>query len=102
MGSILPGIPRCELADKAARFKKEPEVTNLILMRRRNEMQQEETRHDEDLPEENHEARNDINDNDANNNGVVDEQADELTGEDKELERLFQIQIEAIDHCSLL
>ena len=91
-----------KLRNNAARFKKEPEVMNLILVRRGNEIQQEETRHDENLPEENHEARSNISNNDTNNNGVVDELADELTEDDKELERFFQIQIEATDHCSLL
>ena len=71
-------------------------------MRRRNVIQQEEIRHEEDIPEQNHKARNDINNSDANNNSVVDEQADGMTEDDKELERFFQIQIEAMDHYSLL
>ena len=87
-----------ELRDNAARFKKEPEVMNSILLRRRNEMQQEETRHEEDLPEENHEARSDIDNNDTDNNGVVEEQADELTEDDKEPVRFFQIKIESMNH----
>ena len=58
--------------------------------------------HEENLQEKKHEARNGINNNDANNNGVVDEQADEYTEDNTELEQFFQIQIEAIDHCSLL
>ena len=74
----------------------------LILVRRRNEIQQEETRHEQDLQEENHKARKDINNNDTTNNGVVDKQTDKLTEDDKDLERFFQIQIEAMDHCSLL
>ena len=56
-----------KLRDNAARFNKEPGVINLILVRRRNEIQQEETRHEEDLPEGNDEARNDINNNNTNN-----------------------------------
>ena len=55
-----------KLGNNAARFKKEPEVINLILMRRRNEIQEEETRHDENLPEENREVRNDISNNNNN------------------------------------
>ena len=47
-------------------------------------------------------ARKDINNNDTTNNGVVDKRTDKLTEDDKELERFFQIQIEAMDHCSLL
>ena len=77
-------------------------LKNLILVRRRNEIQQQEIRYNKNLPEENHEAKNDINNNDTNNNGAVDEQADELTEDDKELERFFQVQIEAMDQCSLL
>ena len=90
-----------KLRDNTARFEKDLEVINLILVRRRNEIQQETTQ-EEDLPEENHKARNDINNNDTNNNGVVDKQTDKLIEDDKELERFFQIQIEAMDHCSLL
>ena len=52
-----------KLDNNAARFKKESEVINLILMSRRNEIQEEEARHDENLPEENHEVRNDISNN---------------------------------------
>ena len=43
-----------------------------------------------------------MSNNDTNNNGVVDKQTDRLIEDDKELERFFQIQIEAKDHCSLL
>lgn len=75
---------------------------NSILLRRRNEMQQEETRHEEDLPEENHEARSDIDNNDTDNNGVVEEQADELTEDDKEPVWFFQIKIESMNHWCLL
>ena len=98
MGSILQGIPRCKLAklhDNAARFKKDPEVINLILVGRRNEIHQEETRGEP-------RSKNDINNSDNNNNGVVGNQTDKLTNDDKELERFFQIQIEAMAHCSPL
>ena len=57
-----------KLGNNAARFK-EPEVINLILMRRRNEIQEEETRHDE-KPENrevrNRKVRNDISNNNNN------------------------------------
>lgn len=75
---------------------------NSILLRRGNEIQQEETRHEEELPEENHEARSDIDNNDTDNNGVVEEQADELTEDDEEPVRFFQIKIESMNHCCLL
>ena len=82
-----------KLHNNAPRLKKEPDAMNL---------QQEDTRDDEDLPEENHEARNNVTNNDTDNNGVVEEQAEELTEYVKELESFFQIEIETIDHCSLL
>lgn len=75
---------------------------NLILLRKRNETQLVETKYEEDLPEENHETSININNNDTDNNGVVDEQAEELTEVDKELEQFFQIHIKAMDHCTLL
>ena len=62
-----------KLRDNAARLKKEPEVMNLILLRKRNETQLVETKYEEDLPEENHETSININNNDTDNNGVVDE-----------------------------
>lgn len=86
MGSILPTIGRCKLAeitDNAARFKQELEVINLILVRRRNQIHQKRTRIEEYLPEEIREARNNINNNNTNNNGVVDKQAGKLTEDDK-------------------
>lgn len=86
MGSILPTTARCKLAeitDNAARFKQEPEVINLILVRRRNQIHQKGTRNEEYLSEEIREARNNINNNKTNNNGVVDKQAGKLTEDDK-------------------
>ena len=62
----------------------------------RNKIEHEETRHEKDLPEENHETRNDINNNDTHNDGVADKQVGKLREDDKELERFFQIQIEAM------
>ena len=91
-----------KLHNNAPRLKKEPDVMNLMLVRRRNEIQQEDTRDDEDLPEENHEASNNVTNNDTDNNGVVEGQAEELTEYFKELEWFFQTEIETIDHCSLL
>ena len=88
IGSILPGYRDAnwqKLRDNAARFCKYPKVINLILVRRRNEIQQEKTRREENLPQENHEARNDINNNDTNNNGVVDKQTNKLAEHGKEL-----------------
>lgn len=75
---------------------------NLILLRKRNETQLVETKYEEDLPEENHETSININNNDTDNNGVVSRQVNELTDDCKEPESFFQIQIEAMDQCSLL
>ena len=75
---------------------------NLISVRRRNEIQQEEISREENLPVENQETRNDIPNSEVDINGVVYEEADELTEDDKELERFFQVQIETMEHCSLL
>ena len=75
---------------------------NLISVGKRNEIHQEETRYKEDQPEEIHEARKNINNNDSDNNGVVSRQVNELTKDCKEPESFFQTQIEAMDHHSLL
>lgn len=82
-----------KLRGNAARFKKKSEVINLMLVRRKKEIQQEEARNREDLPEENHKPRSDISNNGTNDNVVVDEQADKLAEDGKERERFFQIQI---------
>ena len=44
-----------------------------VLLTRRNEIKQEEAIHQECVPEEKHEARSDISNNDTDNNGVEDE-----------------------------
>ena len=64
---------------------------NLISVGKRNEIHQEETRYEEDQPEEIHEARKHINNNDTDNNGVVSRQVNELTEDCKEPESFFQI-----------
>ena len=48
----------------------------LISVRRRNKIQQEEVRHEEDLRDENQEARNNIHYNDTVSNGIVDDYAE--------------------------
>ena len=63
---------------------------NLILVRRRNEIQQEEISREENLPVENQETTNDIPNNEVDINRVLDEEVDELTEDDKELERFFK------------
>ena len=63
-----------------------------------NEIRQEKTRYEKYLPEGNHEARIDASNNDTDKDGVTDEQ----TEDDKEFEWFLKIQIEVIDHCSLL
>ena len=105
MGSILPrnrDTSWQKPSDNAARFQGKPEIMNLILMRMWNEICQEKTRYEKYLPEGNHEARIDASNNDTDKNGVTDEQTNKLTEDDKELEWLLKIQIEVMDHCSLL
>ena len=95
MGSILPRNRDAiwqKLHKNAARFKNRPEVMNLILVKMY-ELQQEETKHEEDLPEKNHETGNDINTNNTDNNGVVDKQTDKLTEDDKELKQFFRFKL---------
>lgn len=70
-------------------------------MRKRNEALKKETRQ-EDLPEESHEARNDINNNDIDNNSVVDEQLTNLQKMIKTLNFVMRIHTSAINHCLLL
>lgn len=70
-------------------------------MRKRNEALKKETRQ-EDLPEESHEARNDINNNDIDNNSVVDRQMTNLQKMIKTLSFFMRIPIQAMDHCLLL
>ena len=60
-------------------------------MRRTNEIQQEEISREENLPVENQVTRNDIPNNEVDINRVLDEEADELTEDDEELERFFQL-----------
>ena len=67
-----------------------------------NEIRQEKTRYEKYLPEGNHKARIDASNNDTDKNGVKDEQINKLTEDDKELEWFLKIQIEVMDHCSLL
>ena len=56
-----------------------------VLLTRRNEIKQEEAINQEYVPEEKHEARSDISNNDTDNNGAEDEQAGELNENDKKL-----------------
>ena len=95
MGSILPRNRDAswqKLHKNAARFKNRPEVMNLILVKMY-ELQQVETKHEEDLPEKNHETGNNINTNNSDNNGVVDKQTDKLTEGDKELKQFFRFKL---------
>ena len=105
MGSILPRNRYTSWqkpSDNAARFQWNHEIMNLILVGMWNEIRQEKTRYEKYLPEGNHEARIDASNNDTDKNGVKDEQNNKLTEDDKELEWFLKIQIEVMDHCSLL
>ena len=95
-----------KLRDNAARFKKEQEIKNLILVRRREEVQIAEV-----AAENNLEALDEIDPPWNNGEGEqevidveeVDIQIDEdFSEEDKELKRYFQTELEKMNHCTTL
>ena len=95
-----------KLRDNAARFKKEQEIKNLILVRRREEVQIAEV-----AAENNLEALDEIDPPLNNGEGEeevidveeVDIQIDEDFSEvDKELKRYFQTELEKMNHCTTL
>jgi hypothetical protein len=95
-----------KLRDNAARFKKEQEIKNLILVRRREEVQIAEV-----AAENNLEALDEIDPPLNNGEGEeevidveeVDIQIDEdFSEEDKELKRYFQTELEKMNHCTTL
>ncbi len=95
-----------KLRDNAARFKKEQEIKNFILVRRREEVQIAEV-----AAENNLEALDEIDPPLNNGEGEeevidveeVDIQIDEdFSKEDKELKRYFQTELEKMNHCTTL
>ena len=105
VGSILPGgqdMSWQKLNNNAPISKGKPKFMNLILVRMWNEIRQKKTIYEKYLPEGNHEARIDVSKNNSDKNDVRDKQANELTKDDKELEKILKIQIETMDQCFLL
>ena len=101
-----------KLRDNAARFKKVPELMNLILVRRREEQPQDQEQQQEEEEEQIDFERiivNQVNINDeehVENNGMDAERIElpreELTEEDQDLKEMFIIQLENLTHSSFL
>ena len=111
MGPKVSRIPTRKLAE-TKRFKKEPELMNLILVRRREEQpQDQEQQHKEEEEQIDFERiivnQVIINDEEhVENNGMDAERIElpreELTEEDQDLKEMFIIQLENLTHSSLL
>ena len=104
-----------KLQDKAARFKKDPELKDLILVRQREEIQRAEIEMRNEEEERNvdqpGEERNDDEQIDVEQNMVEDDDEElgvevqidvALTEKDKELERFFNAELEQLNHSTAL
>ena len=98
-----------KLRDNAARFKKDKELNNLILVRQRDEIQRNENadRQPEEDNDVDPEPQNmyEINENEDNvQNALQQEPGEEveLTEKEKELERYFNAELEQMDHSTML
>ena len=104
-----------KLRDNAARFKKDPELKDLILVRQREEIQRAETEmrneeeeHNVDQPgeERNGDEQIDVEQNmleaDDEELGVEVQIDVALTEKDKELERFFNAELEQLNHSTAL
>ena len=104
-----------KLRDNAARFKKEPELKDLILVRQREEIQRTETEmrneeeeHNVDQPgeERNGDVQIDVEQNmveaDDEELGIEVQIDVALTEKDKELERFFNAELEQLNHSTAL
>ena len=99
-----------ELRDNAARFKKDPEIKNLILVRRREEVQVAEVAI-ENNPEEEGNIVEPVVNKDEEEQVAVDVEVvenvlinndEKLSKKNKELERYFQSELENLNHSTLL
>ena len=99
-----------ELKDNAARFKKDPEIKNLILVRRREEVQVAEVAI-ENNPEEEGNIVEPVVNKDEEEQVAVDVEVvenvlinndEKLSKKNKELERYFQSELENLNHSTLL
>ena len=97
-----------KLRDNAARFEKEPEKRNLILVRRRQEVEMDIAGLREIEPEVVNEVDPELQDNEIEPETDEAEvlhnmQAEEeLSEADKELERFFQTELENLNRCTML
>ena len=91
-----------KLRDNAARFKKQKEVTNLILVRQREEthqnMDEQEVETEVEIPE----TQNNANKTGSNEEVVENLPEIVLDENHKELEQYFLAQLDEIDHCTSL
>ena len=99
-----------ELSDNAARFKKDPEIKNLILVRRREGVQVAEVAI-ENNPEEEGNIVEPVVNKDEEEQVAVDVEVvenvlinndEKLSKKNKELERYFQSELENLNHSTLL
>ena len=99
-----------KLRDNAARFKKDPEIKNLILARRKEEVHVAEVAIQNNLEEEGNIVEPVVN-NDEEEQVAVDVEVvdnvrinnnEELSEKDKEFERYFQSELENLNHSTLL
>ena len=100
-----------KLRDNAARFKKEPELMSLILVRQREEQPQDQEKQQEEEEEQTDFERvivNPVNNEEeqAGNNieeaQLIELPTEELTEEDQDLKAIFITQLENLTHSSLL
>ena len=99
-----------KLRDNAARFKKDLEIKNLILVRRREEVQVAEVTI-ENNPEEEGNIVDPVENNDEEEQVAVDVEVaekvlinnnEEVSKKDKELEQCFQLELGNLNHSTLL
>ena len=97
-----------KLRDNVARFKKEPEIRNLILVRQRQEVEMDVASLREIEPEVVNEVLQELQDNEiepeTDETEVVHnmQAEEELSEANKELERFFQTELENHNRCTML
>ena len=100
-----------KLRDNAARFKKEPELMSLILVRQREEKPQDQEQQQEEEEEQTDFERvilNPVNDEEEQAGNNIEEAKrielprEELTEEDQDFKAMFITQLENLTHSSLL
>ena len=99
-----------KLRDNATRFKKDPELKNLVLVRQRETIQVPEVVVEPHPEENNNGIEPDVNNGDEEHQEIADVEGnedvlvefEELTEADKELEQYFITELENLDHSTLL